>query len=76
MRWPWQRPAPDVEDRLEKLERRFAALSLEWDETQGKLFRLAGRLAKADKRAALRQMQQLEEQDPEDIPRDTQNGWR
>lgn len=76
MRFPWTRPHSDLEDRLEKLERRITAIGLEWDEVQGKLFRLAGRLAKADKRAAMRQMQALESEDPEDIPRNDQNGWR
>jgi uncharacterized coiled-coil protein SlyX len=52
MRFPWSRPANDVEERVERLERAIRDLQLDWDQTYEKFRILAMRLAKRDKREA------------------------
>lgn len=49
--WTRTRQATDLEVRVERLERGYKALELEWNEMFEKMRRLHMRLAKRDKRA-------------------------
>jgi succinate dehydrogenase/fumarate reductase-like Fe-S protein len=60
MRFPWSRPAPDLEIRLEKLERVVRDLVLDWDQTYEKFRLLSLRLSKRAKRAEEQEQGELE----------------
>ena len=53
MRWPWSRQAPDLEERVERLERAIRDLQVDWDQTYEKFRILLMRLSKREKRENL-----------------------